>query len=203
MSARSMTGYARARKADGAYDVTLSVKSVNHRGLDIHFRMPPELDPFEPALRGAAKRSVARGHLQVQVKYTTTADAVPALVNEAMLGAYMDAFRRMSAVHGLTGEPDLNSAFRIPGMFDTSEGEPDAALEALLVAAFDEAVSGLNTFREREGREIVSDMRARTKVILDLARRIDTMRGRATTEFQSRLTEKLAELLKNSTLDPQ
>ncbi len=203
MNARSMTGYARARKAEGAYDVTLSVKSVNHRGLDIHFRMPPELDPFEPALRAAAKRSVARGHLQVQVKYTTTGDTAPALVNEAMLGAYMDAFHRMSAVHGLTGQPDLNSAFRIPGMFDTAEGEPDAALEAILVAAFEEAAAGLNAFREREGREIVADMLARTKVILDLARRIDAMRGRATTEFQARLAEKMGELLKNATLEPQ
>ncbi len=203
MSVLSMTGFARVRKHSEDYDVVVGVKSVNHRGLDMHFRMPPELDPFEATLRGVLKRRVARGHLQVQVRYTAGKGCTPALVNEPMLEAYLDAFHRMSAVHGLRGAPDLNSAFRIPGMFETSDEEPDPALEALLVQALEEALDVLNAFRAREGAEIAADMLARTAVVLSSARRMDAIRGRAAPEFQARLTAKLGELLGNAAVDPQ
>ncbi len=203
MSVRSMTGFARVRKTAEAYDATVSVRSVNHRGLDVHFRMPPELDPFEPALRTAVKRHVARGHLQVQVKYTTSKEGGPAIVNQPLLEAYMDAFRRLSAMYSLSGEPDLNSAFRIPGMFDTAEDEPDPALGELLTAGLEDALEQLNAFRAREGAEIAGDMLARTATIIDSARQMETIRARAVPEFQSRLTDKLGELLKNATVDPQ
>lgn len=203
MSARSMTGFARVRKMTEAYDATVSVRSVNHRGLDVHFRMPPELDPFEPALRTAVKRHVARGHLQVQVKYTTSKEGGPAVVNQPLLEAYLDAFRRLSGAYGLSGDPDLNSAFRIPGMFDTAEDEPDPALGELLTGGLEEALEQLNAFREREGAEIAADMLARTATIVDSARQMETVRARAVPEFQARLTDKLGELLKNAAVDPQ
>jgi uncharacterized protein (TIGR00255 family) len=203
MSARSMTGFARVRKNTPEYDVTVGVRSVNHRGLDIHFRMPPEFDAFEPALRSAVKKRLARGHLQIQVKYATLKEGAPAMVNMALLDAYLSAFHRAAAVHGIKGEPDLNAAFRIPGMFDTAEGEPDPALESLLVGALDEALTELNQFRQREGAEIASDMCARTTAILASARQMDAIRSRALPEFQQRLADKLAEILKSTAVDPQ
>ena len=203
MSVRSMTGFARVRKASEEYDATISVRSVNHRGLDVHFRMPPELDPFEPALRGVVKRHVARGHLQVQVKYTTAKESGPAIVNQPLLGAYLDAFQRLSAAHGLTGEPDLNAAFRIPGMFDTAEDEPDPALGELLTGGLEEALVELNGFRAREGAEIAADMQSRTRAIIGSARQMETIRVRAVPEFHARLADKLGELLKNAAVDPQ
>lgn len=203
MKARSMTGYARVRKTAGDYDATIGVRSVNHRGLDVHFRMPPDLDAFEPALRAAVKKRVARGHIQVQVRYSSSADGGPALVNEALLKAYLDAFRRAAAAYGLPGEPDLNAAFRIPGMFDTAEQEPDPALGELLTSALDEALVQLNAFREREGAEIAADMLARTEEIVSAASKMIEIRARAVPEFQARLSEKLGELLRNTTVEPQ
>ncbi len=203
MSARSMTGFSRVRRTAGAYDATVSVRSVNHRGLDVHFRMPPDLDPFEPVLRAVVKRQVARGHLQVQVRYTSTREAGPGIVNEPLLRAYLDAFRRMSALHNLSTPPDLNEAFRIPGMFDTPEEEPDPALGELLSSALIDALLELNIFREREGAEIAADMRARTNTIIGSVRQMEAIRTRAVPEFHTRLADKLGELLKNTAIDQQ
>lgn len=198
-----MTGFARVRKALGDSEVVATVKSVNHRGLDVHFRMPAELDAFESALRAAVKRSVIRGHVQLQMKYTSTHDAAPAEVNQALLETYMTTFHRLSAVHGLRGQPDLNLAFQVPGMFVQGDAEPDPELERLLVAAVEEALGQLNEFREREGAEIAADMRARNAAVLRCTRQMEELRSGALVEFQARLNERLSELLKSVDLEPQ
>lgn len=198
-----MTGFARVRKTQGASEVVATIKSVNHRGLDVHFRMPPELDPFENALRAAVKRHVVRGHIQLQVKYTNTQEAASATVNQALLDTYMSTFHRLAAVHGLRGQPDLNLAFQVPGMFVQGDAEPDPELERLLVAAVEEALAMLNAFREREGGEIAADMKARNVAVIRAARRMEELRAKALPEFQTRLSERLGELLKSVELDPQ
>ncbi|MGE5568134.1 MAG: YicC/YloC family endoribonuclease [Rhodospirillales bacterium] len=203
MIPRSMTGYARVRKLADDRELIITVKAVNHRGLDIHFRMAPELDPFENALRAAVKRRVARGHVQVQVRVVNSREAAPSVVNQSLVEAYITAFRRMAAVHGLSGDPDLNAALRIPGAFESIDQEPDPDLERQLVEALEEALEIFNQFREREGAEISADMRARNTTVLRAAREMDEIRARAIPEFQARLSERLGELLKTTAIDPQ
>ena len=67
MSVRSMTGFARVRRAVEEGEIVVSLKSVNHRGLDLHFHLPPELDAIEHEIRGIIKKGVARGHMQINV----------------------------------------------------------------------------------------------------------------------------------------
>jgi uncharacterized protein (TIGR00255 family) len=203
MTPRSMTGYARIRKLVDDREVVVSVKSVNHRGLDVHFRMASELDAFENAMRNAVKRRIARGHIQIQVRVTGSNGAAPSNVNRGVIEAYITAFRRMAAVHGLSGDPDLNAALRVPGVFEAAEEEPDPELEAVLVSALDEALGMLNQFREREGAEISAEMQARNTTVLRCAREMAEIRSRAVPEFQARLTERLEDLLKTAAIDPQ
>jgi uncharacterized protein (TIGR00255 family) len=195
MSVRSMTGFARVSKTFGDSEVTVTVKSVNHRGLDVHFRMPAELDALENVLRAAVKRRVNRGHIQVQARYVVAAAESPASVNQPLLEAYLNAFHRAAAIHGLTGQPDLNAALRIPGMFEAAEREPDEELQRRMVETLEEALDMLNQFREREGAEIAAEMRARTRTVLVTAKQIEDIRGRVLPELQARLNTKLAELL--------
>jgi uncharacterized protein (TIGR00255 family) len=203
MSPRSMTGFARARSAAGDREAVAMVKTVNHRGLDIHFRMAPAFDPFEAALRGAVKRYLARGHVQVQMSYSAGGAAAPAVVNQPLLEAYLRAFHRISAVHGLHSEPDLNLTLQMPGMFTPEDAEPEPDTERLLVETLEEALERLNEFREREGAETAAEMRGRNATVLDCARRMDEFRSRAVPEFQARLAAKLAELLRGAEVDPQ
>jgi uncharacterized protein (TIGR00255 family) len=203
MSIRSMTGFARVKKTSGAAEVELTVKSVNHRGLDIHFHMSDELDVFENALRSALKRHVLRGHFQVRVVFTRSQAAAPAL-NRGLLEAYFGAFRQAASEMGIAGEPDLNTALALPGMFRETGGEqPEEAAEQFLVSALEEAVLALNAFREREGKELVAELTARASAIRDAASRMQELRSQAAPAFQARLSERLAELLGGSSVEPQ
>jgi uncharacterized protein (TIGR00255 family) len=198
-----MTGFARVKKASAAGEVELTVKSVNHRGLDIHFHMSDELDVFENALRSALKRHVLRGHFQVRVVFTRSQAAAPAL-NRGLLEAYFGAFRQAASEMGLVGVPDLNAALALPGMFREEGGEqPEEAAEQFLVSAMEEAVLSLNAFREREGRELAAELTARASAIRDAASRMQELRAQAAPAFQARLSERLAELLGGSSMDPQ
>ncbi len=198
-----MTGFARVRRLDVDREAVATLKSVNHRGLDIHFRMAPELDPFENVLRTAVKRHVIRGHIQVGVRYSCTRGASPAAINQPLLESYLEEFHRASAIHGLRGDPDLNLAMQLPGMFQPADSEPDPDLEAFLVATIEEALEKLNQFRTREGVEIAADMRQRNRLVLQHARKIEELRLRAAPEFQKRLEERMNELLGGVALDPQ
>jgi uncharacterized protein (TIGR00255 family) len=198
-----MTGFARVRKSSGAGEVELTVKSVNHRGLDIHFHMSDELDVFENALRSALKRHVLRGHFQVRVVFTRSQAAAPAL-NRGLLDAYFGAFRQAASEMGIKGEPDLNTALALPGMFlEAGREQPEEAAEQFLVSALEEALLSLNAFREREGKELAAELTARAAAIREAASRMQELRSQAAPAFQARLSERLAELLGGTALDPQ
>src|SRR5690242_15813296 len=119
-----MTGFARVRKAVPQGEIVLTLKSVNHRGLDLHFHLPHELDPIENDIRTAIRAGMARGHVQIHVNFARTAADGPAPLNRSLLNAYMSAFREAAELYGVTGAaPDLNSAFRMPGMLGTGDEE--------------------------------------------------------------------------------
>lgn len=204
MSTRSMTGFARVRRTAPDGEIVISIKSVNHRGLDMHFHMVPELDPFEGAIRNAVKAKVARGHLQIHVLSNRAAPADASSLNRPLLQAYLAAFREAAGEFGADSKPDLNAALRVPGMLQVSEAvEPDAGLEQALLAATEEALDLLNRFREREGAAMAAEMRARCASVCDLAAQMEKIRSRATAAFQKRLNERLRELLRGAGIEPQ
>ena len=205
MSLRSMTGFARVRKIAGDTEITFSLKSVNHRGLDLHFHLPASLDPLESELRSVIKAGVARGHVQINLTLAHTREEAAGL-NKPLLALYMNAFREAADLHQLTGQrPDLNSALRIPGMLglDADESEVSEALSKAILETATEAVTTLNAFREREGAVTGDEMRERCRNIRELVTRMDEIRAGAVPAFLKRLREKLADLLHGASVDPQ
>jgi uncharacterized protein (TIGR00255 family) len=199
-----MTGFARVRKEIAEGEIVLSLKTVNHRGLDMHFHLPPELDSIENEIRAALKNGVARGHVQIHIAFTRAAAAGSAPLNRAMLQAYMSAFREAAGLYQLPNQPDLNAAFRVPGMLSTGENaELSEDLVKTVVDAAAEAVAILNIVREREGAATVGELRRRCRAICDLVARMEEIRAGAVGAFQKRLKEKLADLLHGAGIDPQ
>ena len=199
-----MTGYARVRRTLPEGELVLSLKSVNHRGLDMHFHLPPELDPLENAIRAVIKKQVARGHVQVHLAFTRCAAAAGSNLNRPLLAAFLNAFQEAAREFHLDGKPDLNTAFRIPGMFLTDvDPEFDAHMEKALVELTEEGLRVLDKFREREGAAVAAEMLERCRTIVDLVGRMEKIRSRATAAFQKRLKERLADLLKGAGLEPQ
>lgn len=202
---RSMTGFARTRRHLGEGEVVVSVKTVNHRGLDVQVRAPEAADPFENAVRTAVKNKVARGHVEVRISLPKTSAGLSAMaLNQELLDTYLKAFHQAAVAHGLDSKPDLNVAFRVPGIFDAApEAELPAEIEATLMSAVEEALDGLNAFREREAAEMAKEMLRHNAELLAAATEIESIRSQATAAFQGRLEERLKELLKGVQLEPQ
>ena len=166
MPIRSMTGFARVSRSTPSDELTLSIKTVNHRGLDLHFHMPMEFDSIEPALRSAIRKRVSRGHVQVQVFFKRggeTGNGAAVAVNEPLVRAWVESFRDLAERLGVDSKPDLNHALRLPGMFESRGTAPsaDESLEAETLSAAAEALEELDRFRLREGAAIEAELRAR------------------------------------------
>jgi uncharacterized protein (TIGR00255 family) len=189
MPIRSMTGFARVSRSTPFGELTLSIKTVNHRGLDMHIHMPMEFDGVEPALRAAVRKRVVRGHVQVQVFFKRSAGPASAnVINETLLRSWLEAFQDVAGRFGIDSKPDLNQALRMPGMLDIGAAgipaEPES-LEAELLNAAAMAIDELDTFCLRE-----------------LVRNMEEIRSRALPAFQRRLHDRLSEMLGAAHIDP-
>jgi uncharacterized protein (TIGR00255 family) len=202
---RSMTGFARVQKSTEHGDIVVSLKSVNHRGLDLHFHLGPELDELENAMRAVIKRSVQRGHIDVRCSALRTANGVSGGLNLPLLRSYLAAFRTAASEEGIhNAQPDLNQILLLPGMFGTAaEGGPDSTSESAILSAIEEAAEKLNQFRAREGAELAAFIREQNANIRQSSAEMAQIRDKAIPQFHKRLAEKLQDLLGSSGVDPQ
>ena len=204
MPIRSMTGYARIRRGAPDAEVVLSIKSVNHRGLDLHFHLPPEFDPYEHAIRNVIRKLISRGHLEIRASIKRNTADGDASINHAMLDAFIAAWRAASARHGIAAEPDLGAALRLPGMLGANgDRDPDANFEQFLCKLTEDSVAELNVFREREGADTLAVLLERNKSIRAAVVKVRDIRSRALPAFQARLQARLSELLNGAAIEPQ
>jgi uncharacterized protein (TIGR00255 family) len=202
---RSMTGFARVRRPLGDGELTVSVKSVNHRGLDLVIQSSSALDPFEAAIRAMVKSQVVRGHVEVRVSFPKNVGGTAVLaLNRQILEDYLRIFREQAALHKLNSQPDLNAALRIPGMFQEAENAgPPAGTEAVLLEALAHTLDELNQFRAREGSELCAEVRAHNIRLAAAAQEMEQLREGALQYFQQRLAERLQEIAAGVQIDPQ
>lgn len=199
-----MTGYALVRRQISAGEFTVSLRSVNHRGLDIHFHHPGELALFENASRALLKQNMRRGHVEVRFSLSKEAEATAGpSYNRDLLSRYLEAFHQASADFGLHNKPDLNLLLRLDGMFTPVESTKplDSSVEREILKVLDDCIQELNQYREREGQELQAALVKEAKAIADHANRIGEIRREALPYFQERLRERLSELLKGISVD--
>jgi uncharacterized protein (TIGR00255 family) len=194
----SMTGFARTGgRINDLLSWNLSLKSVNHRFLDLHMRMPAGAEPLEMRLRRLLKEKVLRGHLEV----TLTVDRglrPSAQFDPGLLQGYIAAFRAAATENGLQQQPDLNVIFRLPGVL-TGEmrftEEEVKALEEDVAAELDPLVEALNRMRAQEGAALARDLGA-TMERLDVAvSQVAQMRHDVQKAYFERISQRIATLL--------
>ena len=215
MPIRSMTGFAQVKgevqqnnalasapdstQSNGRVGFTLSLKSVNHRFLDLHFRLPSGTDSLEMQLRRLLKENVARGHLEVSLSLDRSSSETFSL-NRELVSGYIAAFRAAAAEFSLATEPDLNAILRIPGAVDSAADAADDEIEAAVMVKVGEAVHRLNQMREEEGRGIVRELRQRMSHLQEAAGSVQQHRRAVLHNYTDRLQSRLQELL-GSTVD--
>ncbi|HKD86143.1 MAG TPA: YicC/YloC family endoribonuclease [Terriglobales bacterium] len=196
MNIRSMTGYAQVKRhVNDQLTLTLSLKSVNHRFLDLHLRMPGELDPIEIKVRRVLKERLHRGHIEVTLSLERSGGSAFA-VNRDLVGGYLRTFREVAEEFGVSAEPDLNAVLKLPGALNAAEnGDGMAVLEKEVTAALGECIERLNHMREEEGRGAVEELRNRMSHLSSTTHEIDQLRGRVLKAYQEKLHGRMQELL--------
>jgi uncharacterized protein (TIGR00255 family) len=200
-----MTGFARVQKTTEHGDIAVSLKSVNHRGLDLHFHLGADLDSLEHVMRATLKRAVLRGHVDVRCSVMRPANGASGTLNLPLFRSYVAAFRKAAAEEGIDAQPDLNRILLLPGILGASSDQlaPDTTAEKSILAALQEAIDMLNQFRAREGAELAAFIREQNAAIRTGGEEMQRIRASAVPAFQKRLVEKLQELLGNTMIDPQ
>jgi uncharacterized protein (TIGR00255 family) len=201
----SMTGFARARTQTSMGEAIVSLRAVNHRALDLHFHLPASFDFLEGKMRKRIAECVRRGHVDVRLSFQSSGPSgAPAQWNRSLLETWLAAFREATERYGLKCEPDLNAALRIPGMLSVAEAEEvPLEVEEAILGALDGALEQLNSVRAQEGAAIAAALREIGTGIHAAAREIERVRAGVTAAIQSRLAERISELLQGVALDPQ
>jgi len=190
-----MTGFAQVKgQVSPELGFTLSLKSVNHRFLDVHFRLPADSDVLEMKLRRLLKEKLARGHLELSLNLERGGGESLSL-NRQIVGGYIQAFRAAAAEFGLAAEPDLNAIMRIPGALDAAALPADGAVEASVLGKVEEVLERLNQMREEEGRGIERELRDRMEHVQHAGKEIEKHRHAVLQGYVGRLKTRMQELI--------
>jgi len=189
----SMTGFARVQvSVHDQLSYTLSLKSVNHRFLDLQLRMPNGLDALEVELRKALKDALVRGHVDVTLNVDRTAQQRTGY-NRELVAGYLAAFVEARDEFGLTGEPDLNAVLRMPGALQSdNRGDDDLTVLADSVREqIGPLLEELKTMRAREGESLKQILHATLDRLTDATNGVAELRPEIEQRFQDRLTQRL------------
>lgn len=190
-----MTGYAQVRgQVNSRLAFALSLKSVNHRFLDLHFRLPSDTDSLEMRLRRLLKEKMARGHVEVTLSLDYSGTNGVAL-NRQLIAGYVQAFRSASEEFGIKGEPDLNVMLRMPGAMDSGTARFGEELDTAVMGCVEEALTRLNQMREEEGRGIERELRERMKHLRAAAGGVEVHRSAILRGYADRLQSRMREMV--------
>lgn len=205
MPIRSMTGFAQVRSEpapakgsgiNGQLSFSVSLKSVNHRFLDLQLRLPADCDALEMKLRRLLKEKLSRGHVELTLTAERGGSAVVQF-NRELVTAYVNAFRLAAWECSVGGEPDLNALLRMPGAL-SGAGLPlggDEAFDAAVLQTTELAITRLNEMRAEEGRGMEQELRHRMKQLALVTDEIARLRAAVSRAYLEKLQSRMNELL--------
>ena len=193
---RSMTGYGRRQLQEEGREITVEVKTVNHRFLDIGFRMPRNLNFLEEPIRSRLAHKLQRGHADVFINYRNNReDARAVFVDEPLLGAYKAALERMAGLADAPDDRTLSKYTMLPDVLRVTEREEDQeAVTSLAQKALDLALFDVIAMREKEGAALRDDLEAHLSQVEQLGRTIGQKAPQVALAYRERLEARLREL---------
>jgi uncharacterized protein (TIGR00255 family) len=202
----SMTGFARSHGVSGSYAWAWEIKSVNGKGLDVRFRMPPGWDAIEPAVRARAAERLARGSIQATLTVERSGVAPVVRINAPVLDAILTTLRELAS-RVEASPPSLDGLLSLKGVLDVSELAVNEAerrdAESAAISGFAQSIAALSEMRQREGAALLRILKSRLEQIEALVGRAENAPGRRVEAIRARLAEQVATLLAQSDrLDP-
>ncbi|MCA1613259.1 MAG: YicC family protein [Acidobacteria bacterium] len=192
---KSMTGFGRGAAAGDTFSVSIDLKTVNNRFLDVHLRVGPELAGVENMIRRRVGEHLSRGRVDVSVNLDRS-NEVTYEVNRALIAGFIEAMRTVQQEFDLRGEPDVNLLARLPGALQpVKSGGITEDVTRGIEAALVEALNELNGMREQEGAALAAEMHGRLDEIERQVPLIEAVAGELVEAYRARLQKRISELL--------
>ncbi|HEY9284236.1 MAG TPA: YicC/YloC family endoribonuclease [Pyrinomonadaceae bacterium] len=198
---KSMTGFGRGQAAGEGFSVSVDLKTVNNRFLDVHLRAGPELAGLESLVRKRVGEQLSRGRVEVAISIDRQSE-VSYEVNRPLITGFIEAMRTVQREFNLPGEPDVNLLARLPGALQPVRNgglteEMSRGVEVALGLALDD----LNRMREREGGALAAEMRGRLDEIERQIPLVESVAGDLVEAYRARLQKRISELLARDGLE--
>ena len=200
---KSMTGFGRCEVEEGNRKVTVEMKSVNHRYLDVNIKMPKKLSFFESSIRNELKNYVQRGKIDIFISYEDFSENnVCIKYNKELAAEYLKYLREMSAEFGLDDDIRVSTLSRYPEVFSMEEQMVDEEeIWKVLSKAIDGAAESFVETRIKEGQNLADDLIAKLDGMLEHVAFIEERSPQLMDEYRKKLEDKVKELLGDAAVD--
>jgi uncharacterized protein (TIGR00255 family) len=192
-----MTGFGRGSASGDTFAVTVELKTVNNRFLDISLKLAGDLQAMESVIKRTITDRLSRGRVDVNIQYDRTTE-IKYELNRPMISGFLSAMKEMQEEFGLAGEPDLNVVARLPNVLTPKKDEIDPGFIIGVETALSAALDDLEQMREKEGAMLKDELASR---IDEIERRLPAITSESTSvgeEYQQRLTKRITEMLAKS-----
>lgn len=202
---RSMTGYGRGQQTLGGMDITVELRSVNHRYYEYSSRLPRVYGFLDERLKNYLQKTVSRGKVDVGVWIDTVdAPGSEVVVNHALAEGYLKALRELAQTYGLRDDVSVNALSRFPDILTVRKAaEDEEAIWEAVRQVTDEALAGFVAMREREGARMREDVLARRQTILQAVEKVEGRSPEIVREHMAKVEARMKELLSTATVDEQ
>lgn len=200
---KSMTGFGRAEVTDQDRKITLEMKSVNHRYLDVNIKMPKKLNFFEASIRNELKKYISRGKVDIFISYEDFSESnVCIKYNHDLAAEYLGYLKKMAEEFGLENDIRVSALSRYPEIFSMEEQTTDEdALWSLLAKAIEIAAAGFVESRIREGENLKNDLIEKLDGMLKHVDFITARSPQIVAEYKEGLKAKVQDLLADTKID--
>lgn len=200
---KSMTGFGRCEISEGTKKISMEIKAVNHRYLDVTVKMPKKLNMFEAAIRSELKQDIQRGKVDLFITYEDTSEGMALIqYNKETAAEYMRYFAQMASDFGLENDVRVSTLARCPEVLVMDEqNEDEEEIWKLLQRALNGAVQNLVDARIREGENLKADLLQKLDEMLESVAFIEERSPQIIAEYRERLTDKVREMLDERTMD--
>lgn len=200
----SMTGYGKGEYKEGGIELTVEIKTVNNRYLDVSVKSPKSFNAYEETVRSLVRGSLSRGHADVFIGFNDRREQAGRLtVDENAARAYVQAAERLKELFpGIADDLTLTALLRGADVIRTEEdAADDEQVLAALTAALSAALEKLNAMRAREGEKLAADMLARMDTIETLVGEIAARAPCVAENYRAKLFERMREVLADAPVD--
>ncbi len=200
---KSMTGFGRCENITDEYRISVEMKAVNHRYLDLSIKMPKKFNYFEASIRTLLKKYIQRGKVDLFINYEDYTEGNMCLkYNRALAAEYMDYFNKMAEEFSIQNDVKVSTLAKFPEVFSMEQAPDDEEhLWGILSAALEEAAVKFVQSREVEGEHLKNDLLGKLDYMTGLVDYIEERSPQILTEYRAKLEAKVQELLNGTAID--